>query len=65
MRLSSLKMWLVLILIITCLTPAITAILGFLGVAKSAYETYLLWANALVIFWFVLEEERSSQLLSV
>jgi hypothetical protein len=35
MKLSSLKMWLVLILIISFLTPAINGILGFLGVDKS------------------------------
>jgi len=63
MKLASLKTWLVLILILTCLTPAINGILGFLGVNQSAYESYILWGNALVIFWFVLEEERSKELL--
>lgn len=65
MKLGSLKTWLILILILTCLTPAITAILDFLGVDKSSYEAYLLWGNALVIFWFVLDEERSKELLFV
>ena len=63
MKLSSLKMWLVLILIISFLTPAINGILEFLGVDKSVYEAYILWGNALVIFWFVLDEERSKELL--
>jgi hypothetical protein len=63
MKLGSLKTWLILILILSCLTPAINAILGFLGVDKSAYEAYLLWGNALVVFWFVLDEERSKELL--
>jgi hypothetical protein len=65
MKLSSLKMWLVLILIISFLTPAINGILGFLGVDKSVYESYVLWGNALIIFWFVLDEERSKELLFV
>jgi hypothetical protein len=63
MKLSSLKMWLVLILIVSFLTPAINGILGFLGVDKSVYESYVLWGNALIIFWFVLDEERSKELL--
>jgi len=63
MKLGSLKTWLILILILSFLTPAITAILDFLGVDKSAYEAYLLWGNALVVFWFVLDEERSKELL--
>lgn len=63
MKLSSLKMWLVLILIVSFLTPAINGILEFLGVDKSVYEAYILWGNALVIFWFVLDEERSKELL--
>jgi hypothetical protein len=63
MKLASLKTWFILILILSFLTPAINGILGFLGVSKSAYESYILWGNALVIFWFVLEEERSKELL--
>ena len=63
MKLGSLKTWLILILILSFLTPAISAILDFLGVDKSAYEAYLLWGNALVVFWFVLDEERSKALL--
>jgi hypothetical protein len=65
MKLGSLKTWLILIIILSFLTPAINAILGFLGVDKSAYEAYLLWGNALVVFWFVLDEERSKALLFV
>ena len=45
MKLGSLKTWLILILILSFLTPAINAILDFLGVDKSAYEAYLLWGN--------------------
>ena len=63
MKLGSLKTWLILILILSFLTPAVNAILDFLGVDKSAYEAYLLWGNALVVFWFVLDEERSKALL--
>ena len=63
MKLGSLKTWLILILILSYLTPAVNAILDFLGVDKSAYEAYLLWGNALVVFWFVLDEERSKELL--
>ena len=63
MKLGSLKTWLILILILSFLTPAVNAILDFLGVDKSAYEAYLLWGNALVVFWFVLDEERSKELL--
>jgi hypothetical protein len=65
MKLASLKTWLVLILILSFLTPAINAILGFLGVDKSSYEAYLLWGNALVVVWFVLDEERSKELLLI
>ena len=63
MKLGSLKTWLILILILSFLTPAVNAILDFLGVDKSAYEAYLLWGNALVVFWFGLDEERSKALL--
>ena len=63
MKLSSLKMWLVLILIISFVTPAINGIMEFLGVDRSVYESYVLWGNALIVFWFVLDEERSKELL--
>ena len=63
MKLGSLKTWIILIFILSFLTPAINGILGFLGVDKSAYESYVLWGNALIVFWFVLDEERSKELL--
>lgn len=65
MRLGSFKTWIILILIVSFLSPAITAIMDFLGVDKSAYESYVLWGNALIIFWFVLDEQRSHDLLFI
>ena len=65
MRLGSFKTWIILILIVSFLSPAITAIMDFLGVDKSAYESYVLWGNALIIFWFVLNEQRSQDLLFI
>jgi hypothetical protein len=65
MHLGSLKTWIILILVISFLSPAITAIMDFLGVDKSAYESYVLWGNALIIFWFVLDEQRSKDLLFI
>jgi hypothetical protein len=65
MRLGSLKTWVILILVISFLSPAITAIMDFLGVDESAYESYVLWGNALIIFWFVLNEQRSKDLLFI
>jgi hypothetical protein len=65
MRLGSFKTWIILILIVSFLSPAITAIMDFLGVDKSAYESYVLWGNALIIFWFVLDEQRSQDLLFI
>ena len=65
MHLGSLKTWIILILVISFLSPAITAIMDFLGVDKSAYESYVLWGNALIIFWFVLNEQRSKDLLFI
>lgn len=63
MRLNSFKTWILLILIVSFLSPAINAIMSFLGVDKSSYESYVLWGNALIIFWFVLDDERSKELL--
>jgi hypothetical protein len=62
-RLGSFKSWIILILVISFLSPAISAIFDFLGIDKSSYESYILWGNALIVFWFVLDEERSKDLL--
>ena len=62
-KLSSFKMWIVLILILSFLNPAISAILVFLGVDKSSFESYLIWGNGLILFWFILNNERSDALL--
>jgi hypothetical protein len=45
------------------LNPAITAILVFLGVDKSSFESYLIWGNGLILFWFILNNERASGLI--
>ena len=65
MRMSSLKSWVILILVISLLNPAIFAILDFLEVDRSSYDSYIIWGNALLIFWFVLNDKRSSDLLHV
>ena len=65
MRMGSLKTWVILILVICLLNPAIFSILDFLEVDRSSYESYIIWGNALVIFWFVLNDSRSSELLHV
>jgi hypothetical protein len=65
MRLGSLKTWVILILVISLLNPAIFAILDFLEVDRSSYDSYIIWGNALLIFWFVLNDKRSSELLHV
>jgi hypothetical protein len=62
-KLSSFKMWIVLILILSFLNPAISAILVFLGVDKSSFESYLIWGNGLILFWFILNNERANSLL--
>jgi hypothetical protein len=62
-KMSSWKMWIILILVLSFLNPAITAILVFLGVDKSSFESYLIWVNGLIIFWFILNNERSDSLL--
>ena len=65
MRLGSLKSWVIFILVIALLNPAIFAILDFLEVDRSSYDSYIIWGNALLIFWFVLNDKRSSDLLHV
>lgn len=63
-KISSLKMWVIVILILSFLNPAITAILVFLGVDKSSFESYLIWVNGLVLFWFILNNERANGLIN-
>lgn len=65
MRMGSLKSWVILILVISFLNPAIFSILDFLEVDRSSYDSYIIWGNALIIFWFVLNEKRSSELLHI
>jgi hypothetical protein len=65
MRLGSLKSWVILILVISFLNPAIFSILDFLEVDRSSYDSYIIWGNALILFWFVLDDTRTSDLLSV
>jgi hypothetical protein len=62
-KITSLKMWVILILVLAFLNPAITAILVFLGVDKSIFESYLIWGNGLILFWFILNNERASGLM--
>jgi len=62
-NIASFKMWIILILVLAFLNPAITAILVFLGVDKSSFESYLIWANGLILFWFILNNERASGLM--
>ena len=62
-KMASWKMWIILILVLSFLNPAITAILVFLGVDKSSFESYLIWGNGLILFWFILNNERSDSLL--
>ena len=62
-KMSSWKMWIILILVLSFLNPAIIAILVFLGVDKSSFESYLIWGNGLILFWFILNNERSDALL--
>ena len=65
MRMGSLKTLVILILVICLLNPAIFSILDFLEVDRSSYDSYIIWGNALIIFWFVLNDTRSSELLHV
>ena len=65
MRLGSLKSWVILILVISFLNPAILSILDFLEVDRSSYDSYIFWGNALILFWFVLDDTRTSDLLNV
>ena len=62
-NIASFKMWIILILVLAFLNPAITAILVFLGVDNSSFESYLIWANGLILFWFILNNERASGLM--
>lgn len=62
-KISSWKMWVILILVLAFLNPAITAILVFLGVDKSSFESYLIWGNGLILFWFILNNERANALM--
>ena len=64
-NIASFKMWIILILVLAFLNPAITAILVFLGVDKSNFESYLIWGNGLILFWFILNNERASGLMDV
>jgi hypothetical protein len=65
MRLGSLKSWVILILVISFLNPAILSILDFLEVDRSTYDSYIIWGNALLLFWFVLDDTRTSELLNI
>jgi len=62
---GSLKSWVILILVISFLNPAIFSILDFLEVDRSSYDSYIIWGNALIIFWFVLNENRTTELLHI
>ena len=63
-KISSFKMWVIIILVLSFLNPAITAILVFLGVDKSSFESYLIWGNGLILFWFILDNDRTTALLN-
>lgn len=62
MQLGDLSSWAVLIIVVCLLNPAIFAILDFMEVERSSYDSYIIWGNALLIFWFVLSENRTSEL---
>lgn len=62
-KIASGKMWIILILILAFLNPAVTAIFVFLGVDRSSFESYLIWGNGLILFWFILNNERASGLM--
>jgi hypothetical protein len=64
-NIASFKMWAILILVLAFLNPAITAILVFLGVDKSSFESYLIWGNGLILFWFILDNERANALIDL
>ena len=65
MQLGDLSSWAVLIIVVCLLNPAIFAILDFMEVDRSSYESYIIWGNALLIFWFVLSEDRTSELSKI
>ena len=62
MQLGNLSSWAILIIVVCLLNPAIFAILDFMEVDRSSYDSYIIWGNALLIFWFVLSEDRTSEL---
>ena len=62
-KIASGKMWIILILVLAFLNPAVTAILVFLGVDRSSFESYLIWGNGLILFWFILNNELASGLM--
>jgi len=62
---GTLTRWVILILVICLINPAIFSILDFLEVDRSSYDSYIIWGNALIIFWFVLNSQRSSDLLYI
>ena len=62
MQLGNLSSWAVLIIVVCLINPAIFAILDFMEVERSSYDSYIIWGNALLIFWFVLSENRTSEL---
>ena len=62
-KIASGKMWIILILVLAFLNPAVTAILVFLGVDRSSFESYLIWGNGLILFWFILNNERATDLI--
>jgi len=65
MQLGDLSSWAILIIVVCLLNPAIFAILDFMEVDRSSYESYIIWGNALLIFWFVLSEDRTSELSKI
>ena len=65
MQLGDLSSWAILIIVVCLLNPAIFAILDFMEVDSSSYDSYIIWGNALLIFWFVLSEKRTSELSKI
>jgi hypothetical protein len=65
MQLGDLSSWAILIIVVCLLNPAIFAILDFMEVDRSSYDSYIIWGNALLIFWFVLSEDRTSELSKI
>jgi len=65
MQFGYLSSWAILIIVVCLLNPAIFAILDFMEVDRSSYDSYIIWGNALLIFWFVLSEDRTSELSKI